>query len=522
MFERLSCIRDWYVADAALANEYQFTRFLIVRSLGLCYVVVFWGFVEQGLGLIGENGILPIARYLDLVTQHYGSFFAVFQKKPSLFWFAHSNAFLFGCGWLGLVISLVVFCGYANGVMFFVLWVLQLSIVHVGQIFWSYGWETQLLETSFLAMFLVPLFDGRPFPKLRSSRIVVGLYCWLIARIMLGAGLIKMRGDAAWSWTELSALFYHFETQPIPNGFSWYFHNLPHTLLQAGVVFNHVVELFVPILLLLPRPFRNAAGCVMILFQLNLIVSGNLSYLNYLTIVPCLACIDDRFYGRILPKRWWVRIREPRVASPHKMRTVMHYGLLLLVGFLSIAPVTNLLSPNQRMNASFEPLHLVNTYGAFGSVGKVRYEIEVEGTDHPDPLGPEAVWRVYSFYGKPGDVTRRPPFFAPYHHRLDWEIWFASFGSLKGELWPAYFAVRLLQNEPSVLALLRNNPFPDAPPYAIRMVHYTYRFTTLAEYAQTGHWWVREFNRYLLGPVSLDNPEFQRQLRRYRWEFLVP
>jgi hypothetical protein len=401
--------------------------------------------------------------------------------------------------------------------MLLVLWVLQLSIVHVGQLFWGYGWETQLLETGFLAIFLVPLFDGRPFPRSRPSRIVIGLYWWLIARIMLGAGLIKMRGDAVWSWGELSALFYHFETQPIPNGLSWYFHNLPHALLQMGVVFNHIVELFVPVLLFLPRPLRNCAGWLMILFQLHLIVSGNLSFLNYITIIPCLACIDDRFYRRILPKRWWSHIRESTLVCPSKMRFGISYGLLLLVCFLSIAPVTNLLSPDQRMNASFEPLHLVNTYGAFGSVGKIRYEIEVEGTDDRDPLSLEAEWRVYGFYGKPGDLKRRPPFFAPYHHHIDWEIWFASFGSVKGEIWPAFFAAQLLGNEASVLALLRDNPFPDTPPYAIRMSRYIYHFTTPEERAVTGNWWKREFDRYFLGPVSLDNEAFQRQLQRYRW-----
>ena len=181
-------------------------------------------------------------------------------------------------------------------------------------------------------------------------------------------------------------------------------------------------------------------------------------------------------------------------------------ALLGLVCVLSIAVVTNLLSSNQRMNSSFDRLHLVNTYGAFGSVGNVRYEIVVEGTDHIDPRSSGARWREYRFHGKPGDPKRRPPFFSPYHHRIDWEIWFAAFGSMKRELWPAYFAARLLQNEPSVLALLRENPFPDAPVRAIRMNRYVYRFTTPEERAATGAWWVREFDQVFLGRMSLDHP----------------
>ena len=387
-----SRIRRWYAPGSALANEYQLTRFLIIRLLGLCYTMAFLVFVRQAPGLIGENGILPIDRYADLVVRNYGGVSAAFWKMPSIFWFGHTDGFLLAAGWVGLVISIAVLCGYANSVMLIILWALQLSIVHVGQLFWGYGWETQLLETGFLAIFLVPLLDGRPFPKSRPSRIVICLYCWLIARIMLGAGLIKLRGDSVWDWSELSALFYHFETQPIPNGFSWYIHHLPHWMLQGGVAFNHIVELFVPVLLLLPRPFRNGAGFLMILFQIHLIVSGNLSFLNHLTIVPCLACIDDRFYRRILPGRWWARIREPKPPRTLDWSGKITFGIRLalfgLVCFLSIAPVTNLLSPNQRMNTSFEPLRLVNTYGAFGSVGKVRYEIAVEGTDHPVPLSP--------------------------------------------------------------------------------------------------------------------------------------
>ncbi len=514
-------IRRWYAPKKALANEYQFTRFIILRLLGLCYTMAFLVFVRQAPGLIGENGILPIERFFELVSRNHGGAAEVFRQMPSIFWFEYSDRFLLALGWVGLAVSITVLCGYANSVMLFILWALQLSIVQVGQLFWGYGWETQLLETGFLAIFLAPLLDGRPFPKSRPSRIVIFLYCWLIARIMLGAGLIKLRGDVVWDWSELSALFYHFETQPIPNGFSWYFHHLPRSVLQAGVAFNHVVELFVPILLLLPRPIRNGAGFVMILFQIQLIVSGNLSFLNHLTIVPCLACIDDRFYRHLLPKRWWARLREPRkhrkLTRSGKIAFGIRLGILGLVSYLSIAPVTNLLSPNQRMNTSFERLRLVNTYGAFGTVGKVRYEIAVEGTNYAVPTSPKAQWKEYRFFGKPGDPSRRPPFFAPYQHRIDWEIWFASFGSIKNELWPVYFAIRLLQDEPTVLALLRENPFPETPPHTIRMIRYIYRFTTPQERAETGQWWVREFNQTFLEPISLDDPQVELVMRRYQW-----
>ena len=511
----------WYCPRKALANEFQLTRFLILWVLGLCYAMAFLSFLHQGPGLIGEQGILPVERHVAAVMENGAEPSEAFWRMPSVFWFWHSDTALQAVAWIGLLISIAVVCGYANSLMLLVLWFLQMSIVHVGQLFWSYGWETQLLETGFLAMFLVPLLDGRPFPRWKSSRIVIGLFCWLAARIMLGSGLIKLRGDPAWDWDQLTALYYHFETQPIPNGLSWFFHHLPKPVLQGGVVFNHVVELFVPFLLLLPRAFRNGAGAVMVLFQITLILSGNLSFLNYLTIVPCLACMDDRFYRWLLPKRWWARIREPEFnpAGGFKARSavVLRIGLLILVALLSIRPVNNLLSPNQAMNTSFDPLHLVNTYGAFGSVGKTRYELIVEGTDHPNPGSPDAEWKAYEFHGKPGDPGRRPPWVAPYHLRLDWEIWFASFDMTKGEAWPVYFAVRLLEGEPSVKSLLRTNPFPDAPPTAIRIRRYVYRFTTPEERAGTGDWWVREFEENYTGVIALDDPQLEAFLNRFRW-----
>jgi len=507
--------------NRALANEFQVARFLIVRLLGLCYTIAFLVLLRQGPGLIGEEGILPLTRFVDAVSINLGGTGSAFAKMPSLFWFFHGDAALLAVGWIGFALGLAVLCGYANSLMLFVLWSLQISLVHTGQLFWGYGWETQLLETTFLAVFLVPLLDGRPFPRSRPSRIVIALFIWLIVRIMLGAGLIKLRGDAVWDWGELSALFYHFETQPIPNGLSWYLHHLPRVVLQAGVLFNHVVELFLPALLLLPRSWRNAAGVVMVLFQVSLIVSGNLSFLNYLTIIPCLACIDDRFYGFLLPRRWWVRLRGKRRVPVRDRRDWFVLGmrivLLGVVAWLSIAPVRNLVSPAQRMNTSFDRLHLVNTYGAFGSVGKVRYEIVIEGTDNLLPESPLARWKEYQLYGKPGEIGRRPPTFAPYQRRLDWEIWFAAMGQTKGEPWPLYLAVRLLENEPAVLSLFRVNPFPDKPPIAIRMTRYVYRFTTPEERKETGNWWVREPERHLLGPVRLNDAALQQALRQRRW-----
>jgi hypothetical protein len=305
-------------------------------------------------------------------------------------------------------------------------------------------------------------------------------------------------------------MYYHYETQPIPNPLSWYFHYLPHAFHKASVLFTHFVELIVPFGLFGPRMVRTAAGLFTIAFQGLLILSGNLSWLNYLTITLCIACFDDGFVRRLLP------IKPPAVAPFSKIRRgvlIVFTGLILL---LSIPPALNLLSRGQLMNASFEPFHLVNTYGAFGSVTKKRMEIVMEGTPE-DVLDPTTRWREYEFKAKPGDPRRRPGVVAPYHYRLDWLMWFAAMSDLPYYPWIINLAAKFLQNDPKVLSLIEKNPFPDSPPKYVRAVLYYYRFTTPEEKKKTGRWWLRTPLRMYLPPVSLSSAGFRSLLEEQGW-----
>jgi len=257
---------------------------------------------------------------------------------------------------------------------------MYMSIVHIGQIWYGYGWETQLLETGFLSIFLCPLLDARPFPKRAPPLLVIWLFRWLGFRIMIGAGLIKLRGDPC--WRNLTCLYYHYETQPIPSPISRYLHFAPHWFHNVETAWNHFIELVVPWFSFTPRTARHIAGVLLITFQIFLIISGNLSFLNYVTIIPFLACFDDTFFRRILPKSLVRRAEEAaQQAKPCRVQNGVAIALSILVVYLSIAPVLNLVSNRQVMNSSFDPLDLVNTYGAFGCVGKERYEIIIEGTD---------------------------------------------------------------------------------------------------------------------------------------------
>jgi hypothetical protein len=260
------------------------------------------------------------------------------------------------------------------------LWALYMSFIHVGQDWYGYGWEIQLLETGFLGIFLCPLLDPRPFPKCRPPIVVIWLFRWLIFRIMVGAALIKLRGDPC--WRDLTALYYHFETQPIPGPLSRWFHFLPHWALKTGVLFNFLAELIAPWFAFYPRIGRRIAGVIMVLFQVMLILSGNLSFLNWLTIIPILACFDDSFWSKCFPGLIVEHAASAAdKAKPAVLMPVAAWIVAAIVALLSIKPVINLISPNQVMNTSFDPLDLVNTYGAFGSVGQQRLTVVFEGTD---------------------------------------------------------------------------------------------------------------------------------------------
>ena len=491
--------------------QYRLTRFVLLRLLGLVYAVAFLAAARQLIPLIGAHGLLPIGLFLQRVSGYYGPAGA-FWHLPSVFWFNHSDPFLMVVAWTGVSLSLLVTAGFANGPIMAVLWMLYMSIVHVGQDWYSYGWESQLLETGFLGIFLCPWWDARPFSEKTVPVPVVWLFRWLIFRIMLGAGLIKLRGDVV--WRDFTALYYHFETQPLPNPLSRWFHFLPHGMLRVGVIFNHLAELGAPLFIFWPRRGRIAAGIVIVLFQVTLILSGNLSFLNWLTIIPAIACFDDRCLGWLWPSHrgtGYLAEAEPTeepTGPGYVWRSRTTILLCVLIGVLSVQPALNLVSGHQIMNTSFEPFELVNTYGAFGSVGVERKNLVFEGTDAfvPDE---HAVWRQYLYRDLPVELDRRPPQVAPYQPRLDWAMWFAAMGNVQQYPWTLHVVWKLLHNDSGTLSLFAGNPFPKAPPRYIRATLYRYQFIRSAG-PHTPYWTRTELGPWL-PPLSV----FDRQLTSY-------
>ncbi|MFF1868281.1 lipase maturation factor family protein [Kitasatospora herbaricolor] len=471
---------QWFAAP-----EYWLGRLLVQRMVAAVYLLGFLAAARQFRALIGEHGMLPVPRFLARVP---------FRQAPGLFQWHYSDRLFAAVAWTGCALSAAVLAGLADLVplwasllLWAALWAGYLSIVNVGQVWYSFGWESLLLEAGFLVAFL-----GND--EVAPPVLTLWLLRWLVFRVEFGAGLIKLRGDSC--WRDLTCLRYHHETQPMPGPLSWFFHHLPDPLHRVEVAANHVTQLLVPVCLFLPQPVAGLAACVIVVTQLWLVASGNFAWLNWLTIALALSAVDSTRLDGLLP------LPAPPAHGP---APGWFEGLVIAtaaaVAVLSYWPARNLLSRRQVMNRSFNRFHLVNTYGAFGSINRIRQEVTVEGTDDLR-ITRHTVWKEYQFRGKPGDVRRLPRQFAPYHLRLDWLMWFAGISPEYARPWFLPFVARLLENDPDTLRLLRVNPFPAAPPTHVRAVLHLYRFTDRHERRATGAWWHRTALHEFLEPTD--------------------
>jgi hypothetical protein len=507
-------LRRTVAAVEPSGETYTLVRRGYLQGLGVIFLFAFLSLLVHLDPLFGESGLLPARRYIPLLKDAYDGH--PFWSRPTLFLFHVSDPVMAGLAWTGLALSAALAAGCANAVLVAALWVIYLSFVNIGQIFYGYGWESILLEATFLAIFLCPLTRFRlskaPLPP---PLAVIWFIRWLIFRVMFGAGLIKLRGDAC--WRDLTCLIYHYETQPIPNPLSWYLHQAPPWFHKLGTLSNHIVEVIIPLFLFGPRRFRIVAGILFILFQVMLILSGNLSWLNWLTIVIAVPCFDDRALRACIPMRF--RRERAEDHPPVVSNTIwkIHRGVIgalaVLLLVLSVNPIRNMLSPHQVMNRSFDPFYIMGTYGAFGSIGRERYEVILEGT-RDRRLTPDTVWEAYEFPAKPGRLDRRPAIVAPFHYRLDWQIWFAAMQDYRHNPWLVHLVYKLLQGDDTPNRLLAHNPFPDAPPAYIRIEHYRYRFTKPDDTSK--NWWTRERIGTYLPPLSLDDPSLREFLEQHR------
>jgi lipase maturation factor 1 len=473
------------------------SRHLFVRALGAIYLIAFVSLWLQVEGLIGEQGISPIGQYLQLAREHLGAN-APFLL-PTLCWIDSSDAFLhFLCG-AGAVVSVLLMAGLVPVLSLVLLFILYLSLTIAGQTFLSFQWDILLLEAGFLAIFFAPwrwrMNGDREAPFSRAGFFLLKL---LLFKLMLMSGVVKLTsGDG--SWWDLTALDYHYWTQPLPTVIGWWGDQHPEWFKKFSVAFCLFVEIIVAFFIWAPRRLRHIAAGLLIFLQIAIAATGNYCFFNLLTLALCLLLIDDAFRAkkrspdrrstRSLLIQHWAAITLLIVTLPLN-------AMLIFSAFRTQAEWPRTIA---ALQSYFEPFRIVNGYGLFRVMTKSRPEIIVEGSAD----GFE--WLPYEFKWKPGALDKAPQWAAPHQPRLDWQMWFAALSNYRRNPWFVSFLERLLRNQPEVTRLLARNPFPDNPPRYIRARLYHYHFTTWSEYRATGAWWKREERGEYLPAVSLEN-----------------
>ncbi|PYK76070.1 MAG: hypothetical protein DME39_02475 [Verrucomicrobia bacterium] len=500
---------------------YFWARRWFLRALGLTYLVAFASLWVQVDGLVGSNGVSPLNQFLPAVYERFGR--SAYSLLPTLCWLDSSNGFLhFLCGG-GVVLSLLLILGIAPALLLVVLFVFYLSLTIAGQTFLSFQWDILLLETGFLSIFLAPWRlwprelmwrPGSATPATGSPVSRPGLFLlkFLLFKLTLMSGVVKLTsGDDCW-WN-LTALDYHYWSQPLPTVFAWWADKSPEWFKHFSVAFCLVVEIIVPFFIWAPRRPRLIAAGLMIFLQIVIAVTGNYCFFNLLTIALCLLLIDDSVAGSLCRGVLLHRVpdtatqrRGYNCALPLQDRLCSYAAIAVVIVTLPINAwlIFSAFKPHEEwprpliaIYGRLEPFRIVNGYGLFRVMTKERGEIVIEGS--ADGID----WLPYEFKWKPGDVMRAPGWCAPHQPRLDWQMWFAALGSYRENPWFGRLIVRLEWSR-DVSRLLAKNPFSHEPPRYIRAMFYRYRFTTLRERSETGAWWKREELREYLPTVSLD------------------
>jgi predicted DCC family thiol-disulfide oxidoreductase YuxK len=462
-------------------GEYARVEWVFLKALGIIYLAAFLSLGTQVLGLIGQNGISPARGFLERVTEAIGP--AGYRVFPTIFWLGASDrALQWGCI-AGSVFAVLIVLGWMQRAALLGAWVLYLSLVSVGQDFLSFQWDMLLLEAGFLAIFL------------GYSRAIIWLFRCLLFRLMFLSGAVKLlSGDR--TWRGLTALDFHYQTQPLPTPTAWYMQQLPGWFqhLSVGMVF--AIELFVPFLIFAPRRLRLFAAACLVLLQILILLTGNYAFFNLLALALCLFLLEDRDLR--LPE---FAVKVPRLS--HRVRLPLTVAVVFVILFLGLGHLIGqflTLPPGVGRLMSFAaPFGIVNSYGLFAVMTTTRLEIVVEGSDD------RSHWQAYEFRYKPGDLHRRPAWVAPHQPRLDWQMWFAALGTYAENPWFVSLMGRLLQGAPEVLRLLDRNPFAERPPRYVRALMYEYRFTDFKTRRETGNWWSRELLGSYLPAISLED-----------------
>jgi lipase maturation factor 1 len=496
--------------DLRIANSGH-VKWIYFRALGLIYCIAFCSFAVQAPGLIGAHGILPAEDFFRIVSEQLGV--KRFWEYPTLnWWIGTSGGSVIAVAWSGVIVSLLLFAGCLETPALIFLWAAYLSVCTAGQDFLQFQWDSLLLETGFLSIFVSACRIKRRWPKAETEPNPVGwwLLRWLTFRLMLQSGLVKLwSGDS--TWRDGTALAFHYETQPLPTWVGWIVHQMPLGFHKGSLITMFAVELVVPWMIFGPRKWRIAAGVLFIALQVVIMLTGNYGFFNLLAIALCLPLFDDS----TLPRRFSCAkddeapLGNDNASALSQSRRARRFGVLSMIPVAVLVVLvtllqtlirggvrTNIPKPTLLLMQAIDPFRSLNSYGLFAVMTTTRGEISMEGSDDG------VLWRPYLFVYKPGEPDRRPNFVLFHMPRLDWQMWFAALGSLRGNPWLVAFQKRLLEGTPEVLGLLRENPFPAAPPRYVRTQIARYQFASVSSWRESGDWWVSEKPvRY--GPVLM-------------------
>lgn len=494
--------------DTLEPSTFSVARRLFLRLLGVVYLMAFVSLLVQIRGLIGEDGILPVGQYLSAAHEQIGD--AAYWRVPTLCWLGCSDAFLqWGLCGGGAVLSVLLILGLTPLPVLALLWLFYLSLTTAGQTFLSFQWDILLLEVGLVAILLAPATWRLSSPRAgEPSRVAHFLVKFLLFKLMFLSGVVKLNsGDD--SWANLTALNFHYESQPLPSWTSWYVHQFPEQFQALSIAVVFVIELALPFLIFGPRRLRHFAAAGTVGFMLLIGATGNYNFFNLLTALLCVSLLDDAFLRRfMLRRRRGSSQPHPTPRSGFHIRNFVLIPIAVVIlsfGIVQIIRGTtqhNIAPGWMRKTMRYAaPFRSVNSYGLFRVMTKSRPEIIIEGSD--DGI----TWLEYEFIWKPGDVDRRPSFMQPHQPRLDWQMWFAALNRRRQWSWFRPMMQRIVEGSPEVLALLKTNPFPDQPPRYLRALLYNYRFTTIDERRESGAWWSREL-RGLYAP-RIARPEHQ-------------
>lgn len=452
-----------------LEGSYLVAQWFLLKGIAITFLLSFIIQLRQYRGLVGKNGILPLKEFVEDES---------FWSSISLFHFFNSEEALKGTAVSGIFLSVLALSGIPSNVSplfssvnWFLMWFLMLSFYNTGQEFYSHYWDLILLEAGFLCIFTGGTSTG-------INGIMILLFQWILFRMMLGSGLIKIHGDPAWK--DLTALNYHFETQAFPNPLSWHLHQLPEALKKLGVLATHFMLLVVPFMYFMPEPYAVFAGITTVLYQIMIFASGNYTWLNLITSVLAFSTFKDSILQQFLPLTL-----QPVSSYPYEVQSVFLAGF---IGVLSLPVLKNMFSHGQVQNKTFDPLHLVNSYGAFEDIARERNEIIIECFDGES-------WLEYIHYEKPGPLDQRPPQVSPYFHRMDYPFKFADKEPDKDHKWLENLLEKLLEGSEEVEKLFKETPVKN--PERIRACLYSYRFSDPMEREENSRYWERDFEKVL-------------------------